>query len=460
MRATSSCPSLTATRGWSISAVVGCDTLVALPSASADRVTLFAKNSDRPPREAQRIVQHARAEHPRGARVRCQYVEIPQVGETAAWLGSQPHWLWGVEHGVNEHRVAIGNETVFAREAPGESGLLGMDLVRLGLERARTADEALAVITALIEEHGQGGSGFAHLHWPYNNAFLIADAERAWILETSNRHWAAEPVREIGNISNGLAIGTRWERGAADLTSFAVSRGWWSPDGGKLDFTAAYADESGVPPNLSGARRARGRALLDAGRGGLSVARMRTLLRDHFDGGPVHRPRAVDDPEFFSLCMHADPLDNTTAAMVAPLGAQTSPATAAWVCLGSPCVGVFLPCYVEGRLPAALGIAGGEPDEESPWWRMRELLSLVERDFAGLVPRVRAAFDELEAGFARDATGAEAEADSLRRAGNAAAAANVLTGLMERATSTWLERASELVREIREGADPPDERPV
>jgi hypothetical protein len=121
-----------------------CDTLVALSPASADGVTLFANNSDRPPREAKRLVQQPRAVHPAGGRVRCQYVEIPQVAETAAWIGSQPHWLWGVEHGVNEHRVAIGNETVFAREAPGETGLLGMDLVRLGLERARSADEALA----------------------------------------------------------------------------------------------------------------------------------------------------------------------------------------------------------------------------------------------------------------------------------------------------------------------------
>jgi dipeptidase len=430
---------------------VGCDTLVALPPASADRVTLFAKNSDRPPREAQRIVRFARAEHPADARVRCQYVDIPQARETAAWLGSQPHWLWGVEHGVNEHRVAIGNETVFAREAPGESGLLGMDLVRLALERGRTADEALAVITSLIEEHGQGGSGFAHLHWPYNNAFLIADPERAWILETSNRHWAAEPVREVGNISNGLAIGTGWTRGAADLTAFAVSHEWWRADAGKVDFAAAYADESGVPPNLSCARRARGRALLEAGRGALSVARMRDALRDHYDGGAVHRARAVDDPEFFSLCMHADPLDNTTAAMVAPLRPTGSPPTAAWVCLGSPCVGVFLPCWVEGRLPAVLRVAGAEPEAESPWWQMRELLSLVERDFAGLVPRVRAAFDELEARFAREAAAGEAEADQLRRAGNAAGAADVLTAITARATDAWLARTSELVREIREG---------
>src|SRR5262245_36254106 len=121
---------------------MGCDTLVALAPATREGVTLFAKNSDRPPRECQRVVQLARRHHPPGARVRCQYVDVPQVEETAAVMGTQPYWLWGLEQGVNEHRVAIGNETVFAREALGSRGLLGMDLVRLCLERARTADEA------------------------------------------------------------------------------------------------------------------------------------------------------------------------------------------------------------------------------------------------------------------------------------------------------------------------------
>lgn len=430
---------------------VGCDTLVALPAAAADGVTLFAKNSDRPPREAQRLVQQPRARHPEGATVRCQYVEVKQVSETAAWIGSQPHWLWGLEHGVNEHRVAIGNETVFAREPLGDVGLLGMDLVRLGLERARTADEALAVMTALLEEHGQGGSGFAHVHFPYHNAFLVADPTSAWILETSGRHWAAARVRDVGNVSNGLALGTAWERGSGDLTSFAVAQGWWDAARGRLDFAAAYADESGVPPNLSPARRARAAALLAADRGRLTVARMREVLRDHYDGGAVHHPRPPDDPELFSLCMHADPLDNTTAAMVAPLPPPGAPATAAWMCLGSPCVGAFLPCYVEGRLPAVLSRAGAQPDPASPWWRMRELLSLVERDFAGRTPRVRAVWDELEAWLGREAAAAEAEAARRRWAGDGEGAADVLTALMERAVEAWLARAGELVRELTEG---------
>src|SRR5437016_6080455 len=240
---------------------MGCDTLVALAPATHDRITLFAKNSDRPPRECQRIVQLRARRPPSGSPVRCQYLEIPEVAETATILGSQPYWLWGLEHGVNEHRVAIGNEMVFAREPLGAAGLTGMDLVRLGLERARTAAEALAVMTDLLERYGQGGSGQAHVEWPYHNAFLIADPVAAWILETSGRHWAARRVAEVGNVSNGLAIGVDWDRGSNDLTDFAVAQGWWSSDAGPVDFTAAYADESRVPPNLAGARRRRGLGL-------------------------------------------------------------------------------------------------------------------------------------------------------------------------------------------------------
>ena len=423
---------------------MGCDTMVALAPATRAGVTLFAKNSDRPPRECQRIVQLPAAHHA-GSTVRCQYLELPQARETHAIVGSQPYWLWGLEHGVNDRRVAIGNETVFARETLPATGLTGMDLVRLGLERGGTADEALEAMTVLLERHGQGGSGHVHLDWPYHNAFLIADPHAAWVLETSGRHWVARPVDVVGNVSNGLALGADWTRGSADVTTFAVEQGWWPAGSGRVEFVAAYADDSGVPPNLCAQRRRRAAAFLAEGRGQLAPGALRALLRDHYDAGAVHRPRPFDDPSFFSICMHADPLDNTTASMVAALPADPHAIAGIGVGLGSPCVGAFLPVYLETPLPAQLTIGGGEPDPRSPWWRMRELLDLVERDFAAFGPPVRARWDVFESATWREAE--EVEREAARHDGPER---SVLLGeLGARIVARWLAELDAVVAMIR-----------
>ena len=104
----------------------------------------------------------------------------------------------------------IGNEAVWnILSDPSHdliSRLLGMDLLRLGLERGRSAREALGVITELLARHGQGGQCSDIVpDFSYHNSFLIADRTEAWVLETADIFWVAERVTSgVRNISNCL----------------------------------------------------------------------------------------------------------------------------------------------------------------------------------------------------------------------------------------------------------------
>jgi dipeptidase len=68
-----------------------------------------------------------------------------------------------------------------------------------------------------------------------------------------------------------------------------------------------------------------------------------------------------------------------------------------WFALASPCTSVYLPLYLEGHVPESLRRGEVKPAANSAWWRFKRLQQEVEKDFAARLPRVRAAFDPLEA---------------------------------------------------------------
>ena len=372
-----------------------CDTIVVLAPHTRAGATILAKNSDRPPRECQPLFHSTRRVHPQGAIVQTQYLEIPQVGETAAVIGSRPFWLWGFEHGLNEYGVAIGNEAVLTREILPATGLLGMDLVRLGLERSKTAREATEIIGTLIERYGQGGSALYDVDFRYSGGFIIADHADAYVLESSGRQWAARCVADRACISNRLTIDAAGF-GSPDVESYARARGWCHSES-SFDFAAAYSSKDADDPLTARGRLARSRELVSRN-GRRTVREMLGIIRDHGVRGetpPAGDPAARDAAP--TLCMHGSAA-GTTASMLAELpapGADTIPVL--WASLAAPCTAIAFPLFVAGTLPPVLSAGGERASSESPWWRFKKIQDLVAIAPERLAPIAWKHFRPLEA---------------------------------------------------------------
>jgi len=345
-----------------------CDTLVVV---QPDCV-LFAKNSDRPPEEAQIIEWQPAAEHPPGRFVSCTHLRIPQVRHTHAVMLSRPSWMWGAEMATNEHGVTIGNEAVFTRHSVPRHGLTGMDLLRLAVERADSAHAAIEVILDLCAQFGQGGSCDRHnASFRYFSSFIVADRRRAFVLETAGPHHVIEEVRGARSISNGLTI---------------------------PGFAEAHSDRIKTWASRCHLRQTRthGRAAAASGLRELAAA-----LRDH---GPVAE-RTGDihyDPLLGGMsgpCMHSGGLlvdSQTTASWISRLSPRGDQhfvtATAA------PCTSLFKPAQVHEPLsPEHLGQpVHGAADRDSLFWRHERLHRLVMKAPERLLPLYEAERDAIE----------------------------------------------------------------
>jgi secernin len=316
-----------------------CDTLCVRTSGGM----VFAKNSDRPPAEAQVVLAHL--SRTAGGALDTQYLRIPDPGAYAL-VGSHPVWLWGLEHGVNEHGVAIGNERVWTTDDPRvqATGLIGMDLVRMGLERGRSADDALDAMTTALTEHGQGGSGERGRTEPYFSSFLIADAHGGWVLETSARTWAARPAGDGASISNRISLTNDWTRASPDVEA-----------GTSFDHWRSHTIRTSIADHRLEATR----ACIARPRGSDTVADVVATLRDHGTGawGAPGRTDDIDaecaanpvpafhdaEDRHVTVCMHLRDDQATTASFVVDLRVDAPPR--AWACLGNPCAGVFVPLF-------------------------------------------------------------------------------------------------------------------
>jgi dipeptidase len=166
--------------------------------------------------------------------------KIPQVAHTHRVFSSL----------MNEFQVSMAETTFKGRpEAINPWGLLDFwPMMSLGLQRARTAREAIEVMSGLVERYGYGDTG---------ESISVADPREAWIFEIVGNGlggrgagtWAAEriPNGEISCHVNLSRIGEIRRDDPAnflfskDVERLAISRGWYDPKSGKpFRFCDAY----------------------------------------------------------------------------------------------------------------------------------------------------------------------------------------------------------------------------
>ncbi|KAK6166134.1 hypothetical protein SNE40_022898 [Patella caerulea] len=266
-----------------------CDTFVVLPPVTANGCVVFGKNSDRPLTEVQEVVYYPAKDHDSGSKLQCTYIEIEEVNHTYSVILSKPAWMWGAEMGANEHGVCIGNEAVWNKLNSSDDlteKLLGMDLLRLGLERSKTARESVDVITSLLKQYGQGGNCEEALtQWSYHNSFIMADQKEAWVLETVGNHWAAEHITEgVRNISNEYSITTKMDLTSDGLIEMATEKDLYSSSQGEFNFAQVFSGSGGIS-NQSTRYRHGLRMLKDLSKSGeFGVKDMMSILRDEDSG--------------------------------------------------------------------------------------------------------------------------------------------------------------------------------
>ncbi len=179
------------------------------------------------------------------------------TGKFMGRIEQVPH-TYSVVGNMNEHQLAIGETTFGGREELAKQPGAIMDygsLIYVTLQRAKTAREAIGVMTSLVEKYGYASSG---------ESFSIADPNEVWIMEMIGKGegekgavWVALRVPEgyISGHANQARITTFPLNDAQncifskDVISFAREKNWFNGKNKDFSFSDVYA-----PVDFSGAR--------------------------------------------------------------------------------------------------------------------------------------------------------------------------------------------------------------
>ncbi len=339
-----------------------CDTVVALRNSTKNGSIIFGKNSDREPDEPHVIIKIPRKSYPAGSKVKCTYIEIDQAENTYECILFKPSWIWGAEMGVNEYGLVIGNEAVFTKEKQGEKALLGMDILRIALERSKTAIDAVKVCIKMIEKYGQGGNCGYKKNLHYHNSFLIADFTSAYILETAGKKWVAKKVEDIASISNSISITDDYHYSSfthdSDLLKLKKEE--------RFNFKTKF--ENFLISSIAQGDFRRGKTLsfMEKKKGNLKVEDFMDLLRQH------HKLKTLNffNGSMKNICMHHGSVisSETVGSMIVELKENTIQIWATGSPL--PCMSVYKPIWLDESY--SLFTEKDEKDAIKYWEKQKE----------------------------------------------------------------------------------------
>jgi len=370
-------------------------------------------------------------------------------GELRGWVKQVAH-TYRVVGLMNEHQLAIGETTFDGRpELEDTTGLLEYwDLMDLALQRARTAREAITVMTDLVAQYGYRSTG---------ESFSIADPAEAWIMEMIGRgpggsgaEWVAVRVPEgyischankarIGEFSlkdpqNCLYSGT--------VVSFAVSKGYYDPkSGNSFRFCDAYC-----PPLPKDHRYADTRVWSIFRRAApsqefpvdyhravpgaksyplwikpdkkLSLQDVFGLMRDHYEGTPFDMTKGMDAGPFGSpdrcrpMTWTIDSVDYGWERSISTPQTAYSFVSQSRATLPDPVGGVFwygldntyTCCYVPlycgiDAVPQSFTVGAlAKFSWESAWWVFNFVSNYANLKYSYMIPEIQSVQAKLEGG--------------------------------------------------------------
>ena len=372
------------------------------------------------------------------------------LGDKIVKIPQPPH-TYKVVGLMNEHQLVIGETTFSGRmELVNPQGLFHYwTLMRLALQRAKTAREAIKVITDLVARYGYRSSG---------ETFSIADPKEAWILEMigpgpggKGAEWVARRIPDgyISCHANKARIGTFPLHDpqnclySKNVISFAIEKGYYDPKSGEpFRFNEAYCPDTPRNRRYSDMRvwsifrRAAPSAHLSAdyARGDLqakpyplwikpdrklSVADVFSLMRDHYEGTPYDMTKGIAAGPFGAPDRWRPiswQVDSTEYAWERPISTQQTGFSFVsqsrsylpdaiggllWYGLDNTYTSCYMPVYC-GTEKFARPLVTGSLDRfswDSAWWIFNLVANYANLRYSYMIKDIQKVQNELESTF-------------------------------------------------------------